>query len=71
MMKSLMNISSGRSEDQICHYSLHHDMRRFYGWLPIIPETNAIHFQNYVIFTNYQFYIDEFIKIAHQNHAGQ
>lgn len=27
--------------------------------------TNAIHFQNYVIFTNYQFYIDEFIKIAH------
>lgn len=28
--------------------------------------TNAIHFQNYVIFTNYQFYIDEFIKIAHQ-----
>ncbi|MDD3022233.1 MAG: AMP nucleosidase [Alphaproteobacteria bacterium] len=28
--------------------------------------TNAAHFQNYVIFTNYQFYIDEFIKIAHQ-----
>ncbi len=27
--------------------------------------TNAIHFQNYVIFTNYQFYIDEFIKICH------
>ena len=27
--------------------------------------TNAAHFQNYVIFTNYQFYIDEFIKIAH------
>ena len=26
--------------------------------------TNAEHFQNYVIFTNYQFYIDEFIKIA-------
>lgn len=26
--------------------------------------TNAKHFQNYVIFTNYQFYIDEFIKIA-------
>lgn len=28
--------------------------------------TNAAHFQNYVIFTNYQFYIDEFVKIAHQ-----
>ncbi len=27
--------------------------------------SNAAHFQNYVIFTNYQFYIDEFIKIAH------
>ena len=27
--------------------------------------TNAAHFQNYVIFTNYQFYIDEFIKICH------
>ncbi len=28
--------------------------------------TKAEHFQNYVIFTNYQFYIDEFIKIAHE-----
>jgi len=27
--------------------------------------TSATHFQNYVIFTNYQFYIDEFIKIGH------
>ena len=27
--------------------------------------TNAAHFQNYVIFTNYQFYIDEFIRIGH------
>ncbi len=27
--------------------------------------TNGIHFQNYVIFTNYQFYIDEFVKIAY------
>lgn len=26
--------------------------------------TKASHFQNYVLFTNYQFYIDEFIKIA-------
>jgi AMP nucleosidase len=28
--------------------------------------TRAAHFQNYVIFTNYQFYIDEFVKICHQ-----
>lgn len=28
--------------------------------------TLAEHFQNYVIFTNYQFYIDEFIKIGHE-----
>lgn len=27
--------------------------------------TKAKHFQNYVIFTNYQFYIDEFIRISH------
>ena len=26
--------------------------------------TNAIHFQNFVIFTNYQFYIDEFMKMG-------
>lgn len=26
--------------------------------------TSAAHFQNYVIFTNYQFYIDEFIRIC-------
>lgn len=26
--------------------------------------TSSHHFQNYVIFTNYQFYIDEFVKIA-------
>lgn len=26
--------------------------------------TNSVHFQNFVIFTNYQFYIDEFIKIG-------
>lgn len=26
--------------------------------------TKAVHFQNFVIFTNYQFYIDEFIKIG-------
>jgi AMP nucleosidase len=28
--------------------------------------TNAGHFQNYVIFTNYQFYIDEFIGISRE-----
>ena len=28
--------------------------------------TRAKHFQNYVIFTNYQFYIDEFIKIGQE-----
>lgn len=27
--------------------------------------TSAAHFQNYVIFTNYQFYIDEFVRICH------
>lgn len=27
--------------------------------------TKAEHFQNFVIFTNYQFYIDEFVKIAY------
>lgn len=28
--------------------------------------TNSKHFQNYVIFTNYQFYIDEFVKMAEE-----
>lgn len=28
--------------------------------------TNATHFQNYVIFTNYQFYIDDFVRIAYE-----
>jgi AMP nucleosidase len=28
--------------------------------------TSAHHFQNFVIFTNYQFYIDEFVRIANQ-----
>jgi AMP nucleosidase len=27
--------------------------------------TSARHFQNFVIFTNYQFYIDEFVRLAH------
>lgn len=28
--------------------------------------TNAEHFQNYVIFTNYQFYIDQFVRLSHE-----
>ena len=27
--------------------------------------TSACHFQNFMIFTNYQFYIDEFVRLAH------
>ncbi len=39
-------------------YSLHR-LRHYTGTLPE-------HFQNFVLFTNYQFYIDEFIKLGHQ-----
>lgn len=28
--------------------------------------TSCDHFQNFVLFTNYQFYVDEFIELAHQ-----
>ncbi|HEY8594344.1 MAG TPA: AMP nucleosidase [Devosiaceae bacterium] len=28
--------------------------------------TDALHFQNFVIFTNYQFYVDEFCRVAHR-----
>lgn len=28
--------------------------------------TSAMHFQNYILYTNYQFYIDEFIKIGRE-----
>lgn len=28
--------------------------------------TSAQHFQNFVLFTNYQFYIDEFVRFAHE-----
>jgi AMP nucleosidase len=38
-------------------YSLHR-LRHYTGTLPE-------HFQNYVLFTNYQFYIDEFIRLGH------
>jgi AMP nucleosidase len=43
-------------------YSLHR-MRHYSGtW----PE----HFQNFILFTNYQFYIDEFIKLGREAMAG-
>ncbi len=39
-------------------YSLHR--------LPHYTGTDPDHFQNFVLFTNYQFYIDEFIKLGHE-----
>ena len=39
-------------------YSLHR-LRHYTG-------TRPEHFQNFVLFTNYQFYIDEFIKLGHE-----
>ena len=39
-------------------YSLHR-LRHYTGTAPE-------HFQNFVLFTNYQFYIDEFIKLGHE-----
>jgi AMP nucleosidase len=39
-------------------YSLHR-LRHYTG-------TEAEHFQNYVLFTNYQFYIDEFVRLGHE-----
>jgi AMP nucleosidase len=47
-------------------YSLHR-LRHYTGTAPE-------HFQNFVLFTNYQFYIDEFIKLGHalmQDPAGE
>jgi AMP nucleosidase len=38
-------------------YSLHR-LRHYTG-------TQPVHFQNFVLFTNYQFYIDEFIRLGH------
>jgi AMP nucleosidase len=32
--------------------------------------TSTRHFQNFVIFTNYQFYIDEFVRLGHSIMAG-
>jgi AMP nucleosidase len=42
-------------------YSLHR-LRHYTGTAPE-------HFQNFVLFTNYQFYIDEFIKLGHEQMA--
>ena len=39
-------------------YSLHR-LRHYTG-------TRPAHFQNFVLFTNYQFYIDEFIRLGHE-----
>lgn len=33
--------------------------------------TSTSHFQNFVIFTNYQFYIDEFVRLGHQIMADE
>jgi AMP nucleosidase len=44
-------------------YSLHR-LRHYTG-------TSPVHFQNYVLFTNYQFYIDEFIALGHAEMAKE
>ncbi len=43
-------------------YSLHR-LRHYTG-------TDPEHFQNFVLFTNYQFYIDEFVRLGHESMAG-
>ena len=43
-------------------YSLHR-LRHYTGTAPE-------HFQNFVLFTNYQFYIDEFVRLGHEAMAG-
>jgi AMP nucleosidase len=43
-------------------YSLHR-LRHYTGTAPE-------HFQNFVLFTNYQFYIDEFVRLGHETMAG-
>ena len=42
-------------------YSLHR-LRHYTG-------TDPEHFQNFVLFTNYQFYIDEFVRLGHETMA--
>ena len=44
-------------------YSLHR-LRHYTGTAPE-------HFQNYVLFTNYQFYIDEFVRMGHELMADE
>ncbi|MEO7338603.1 MAG: AMP nucleosidase [Caldimonas sp.] len=44
-------------------YSLHR-LRHYTG-------TGPEHFQNFVLFTNYQFYIDEFVRLGHDSMASQ
>ena len=44
-------------------YSLHR-LRHYTGTAPD-------HFQNFVLFTNYQFYIDEFVRLGHELMADQ
>jgi AMP nucleosidase len=44
-------------------YSLHR-LRHYTGTAPE-------HFQNYVLFTNYQFYIDEFVRLGHELMADE
>ena len=44
-------------------YSLHR-LRHYTG-------TDPEHFQNFVLFTNYQFYIDEFVRLGHEIMAGR
>jgi AMP nucleosidase len=43
-------------------YSLHR-LRHYTG-------TDPEHFQKFVLFTNYQFYIDEFVRLGHESMAG-
>ena len=43
-------------------YSLHR--------LPHYTATHPEHFQNFIIFTNYQFYIDEFVAARPQDDGG-
>lgn len=44
-------------------YSLHR-LRHYTG-------TDPEHFQNFVLFTNYQFYIDEFVRLGHEAIASE
>ena len=44
-------------------YSLHR-LRHYTG-------TDPEHFQNFVLFTNYQFYIDEFVRLGRERMAGR